>query len=70
MAWSDVRRVIISHGQIKLSPLAEATRLDPFRGVLLRPVGDNSETVLAYIRQHVPDSASVEDLTQRLSNHE
>lgn len=47
--WGDVRRVVEDDGGVKLSPLAEASRIAPFRGVYLRFSG-NSEAVLGTIR--------------------
>lgn len=54
LEWSRVRRVIDLGDAVRLSPLAKASRLDEFRGVLLRFNGNRDE-VFARInefRQH------------------
>lgn len=48
--WENVRRVVESAEGVLLSPLAAPSRLDAFRGVYLRYVG-NREDVLAKIRE-------------------
>ena len=50
MEWSDVKRVIVGKDYVKLSPLPEAGRLDPFRGILLKSDGANQESVLEAIK--------------------
>jgi hypothetical protein len=50
--WSDVKRVVTSEQGWKLSPLAEETRLSPFRGVYLR-LPPEPEPVQNYVRSHV-----------------
>ena len=48
--WESVKRLLPQPGGIRLSPLEKASRLDEFRGVLLRFSG-NEEAVLAKIRE-------------------
>jgi hypothetical protein len=48
--WADVKRMTEDQKGVKLSPLAENSRLEPFRGVYLRFAG-NQDEVLAKIRQ-------------------
>lgn len=45
MEWSEVRRVVIGSAGIKLSPLADSSRMSAFRGVFLR-YGDQSQAEL------------------------
>jgi hypothetical protein len=54
--WSAIKRVIEGDGGVKLSPLAQATRLAAFRGVFLR-YSDNREIVIEYISKYGGDSA-------------
>lgn len=50
--WGDVRRVTITKGGVKLSPLEDATsRLEPFRGVFLKVNEENREQVLESVRK-------------------
>ncbi len=48
--WSSVKRLLPLSGGIRLSPLEKSSRLDDFRGVLLRFSG-NEEAVLAKIAE-------------------
>lgn len=48
--WESVKRLLPQPGGIRLSPLEKSSRLDEFRGVLLRFSG-NEEAVLAKIRE-------------------
>jgi len=56
--WSDVKRVLRDGLTLRLSPLARASRLDSFRGVVLRPGPDDSrcsqERLVALIRERAP----------------
>lgn len=52
IAWDEVKRVDIQENQIKLSPLAQEGRLDPFRGVTLRTNGENAEKVRALVKSY------------------
>jgi hypothetical protein len=51
LAWRDVRRALLYHDGVRLSPLGRASRLDAFRGVYLRFAQDGQagdrESVLA-----------------------
>jgi hypothetical protein len=53
--WESVRRLLGGRSAVKLSPLAADSRLEPFRGVLLRfaPEGEpgDRESVLRIIRE-------------------
>lgn len=50
MRWENVRRTIPVEGGIRLSPLESPSRLDAFRGVLLRFSG-NEDAVLVKIAE-------------------
>lgn len=59
--WSEVRRVVPVKGGVLLTPLPVASRLDAFRGVLIRfalreEKGNRSE-VMAWIESHSPASS-------------
>lgn len=65
LPWSAVRRVIDAGDSVRLSPFRRPSRLDAFRGVLIRfgshgSSGDR-EAVMAIVRQMVPRSASEAD---------
>lgn len=55
MEWGEVRRVIVSQDNLRLSPLKEAGRLDPFRGVVLKFADNNREVVLRVVRERCAD---------------
>lgn len=55
MAWEDVKRVLEEADGVKLSPLAEPGRLDPFRGVKLRFGTELREKVYDTIRRYCPN---------------
>lgn len=55
MEWTEVKRVILGSDYVKLSPLAEAGRLDPFRGILLKLDESTKEPVLEIIRARCGD---------------
>jgi hypothetical protein len=55
MTWDQVKRVIVGTDSVKLSPLPEAGKMDPFRGVTLRFTSDNREEALGAIRRNLPD---------------
>ncbi len=50
MEWDQVKRVTISGNLIRVSPLAEMTSLEPFRGVLLRTLPEERDHVLEFVR--------------------
>lgn len=56
--WSDVKRVLRDGVTLRLSPLSRASRLDSFRGVVLRPGPDDShcsqERLMSIIRERAP----------------
>lgn len=59
--WDEVKRVLAGEHGIKLSPLQSASRLDPFRGVLLRfreQDGISRERLLELIRERRPEAFS------------
>lgn len=58
--WEAVKRIEVDADRAKLSPLAEDTRLSPFRGVTLRFDGDPEE-VLAEVRRRAPSDARFVD---------
>jgi len=58
IAWPNVRRVLMGRVALKLSPLPMESRLEAFRGVLLRfaPDGEpgSREEVLRIVKKKVP----------------
>jgi hypothetical protein len=54
IAWADVKRVMKDGHTIKLSPLETASRVDPFRGVLLKMLPELGEEVAGFIRRFTP----------------
>lgn len=54
IAWEDIKRVIPDAKGVKLSPLAEDTRMAPFRGVYLR-FEENEQEVMSRIRAKLND---------------
>lgn len=56
MEWAEVQRVIVGPEYVKLSPLPEAGRLDPFRGILLKFDGENREQVIEAVRERCQDN--------------
>lgn len=54
--WDKVKRIVLDEEGAKVSPLADSSRLAPFRGVLLRFAGNREEVEKALHRfagQHV-----------------
>jgi hypothetical protein len=49
--WKDVKRAAVTQIGIKLSPLEEATRLAPFRGVFLRFGREDRERIELAVRR-------------------
>lgn len=49
--WFRVNRVIVNGRSIRLSPLKNGTRMEEFRGVLLRTLPSNHEEVLQMIQK-------------------
>jgi hypothetical protein len=45
MAWEEVRSCYVSSSALKLSPFSRRTRLDAFRGVVLRFAGNRDEVI-------------------------
>jgi hypothetical protein len=62
MSWDQVKRVVVSKNSVKLTPLAGASPLDPFRGVRLMTTQDNREQVLSFVRGHVPEGADFQSI--------
>jgi hypothetical protein len=60
--WKEVRRVVRGDREVTLSPLAEDSRLAPFRGVTLRYGALGAEAVLAAIEKFRPDASRGEDV--------
>ena len=52
IAWSEVKRVQTNGDVIRVSPLPESTRLEQFRGVLLRPTAENRDHVIECLRNN------------------
>jgi hypothetical protein len=53
--WVDVKRVVVEGADILLSPLDEATRMDAFRGVVLKTTPENREQVIEAVKAHIGD---------------
>ena len=49
--WGAVRRVAVGREGVFLSPFAEPSRLDSFRGTLLRFAG-NGDEVVSFVQRH------------------
>jgi len=49
--WNRVKRVILLGNSIRLSPLAETSRMETFRGVLLRAPRAEIQNLLAEIQK-------------------
>ncbi|MFY9233795.1 MAG: hypothetical protein WAO58_04965 [Fimbriimonadaceae bacterium] len=45
--WSNVKRILLDADGAKISPLAESSRLGPFRGVYLRFAGNREQVIEA-----------------------
>jgi hypothetical protein len=60
MRWADVKRVVVGVRTVRLSPLVAQSRLEPFRGVLLKTEAGNHSEVLEFVRQRCPDGVSIE----------
>lgn len=61
IAWTDVKRLLISESSVTLSPLAKPSRLDSFRGVTLRFTDSDSfkkDEILAEIEAQVAQARS------------
>ncbi len=56
MEWSEVKRVVVSDTELKLSPLEQATTMDAFRGVSLKFGKTNRDSVLACMRRFYADA--------------
>jgi len=56
VAWPEVRRVSVGRQGVFLSPFARPSRLDSFRGALLRFAGNADEVVSFVQRRAVSDS--------------
>jgi hypothetical protein len=59
MEWSAVKRVIVKGSQIRLSPLPAESRMDAFRGVLLRTNPEVRENVLKTISERCKEDVRV-----------
>jgi len=56
MDWTDVRSVSVGSRGVFLSPFDGPSRLDSFRGVLLRFANNNSDEVVKFVRDKVPNA--------------
>jgi len=50
IAWEEVRSVYVAESGLKLSPFSRRTRLDAFRGLVLRFAG-NREAVIRIVKE-------------------
>ena len=68
MKWSEVKRLLIGDRDVVLTPLAKPSRLDEFRGVVVRFATDNEvgdrASVLAFIRAAKPELFGVENMNE------
>jgi hypothetical protein len=58
--WDEVKRVTLLSDGVKLSPLERVSRLEPFRGVLLRYANNREEVLAAIERYGGPNFGSLE----------
>lgn len=58
--WDEVKRVTLLADGVKLSPLERESRLEPFRGVLLRYSNNQAEVLAALERYGGPRFGSLE----------
>ncbi len=63
LKWADVKRVMVGPRSIRLSPLSQPSRLDSFRGVLLKTEPVNHSEVLEFVRRHCPADSVTETLS-------
>ena len=68
LKWSEVKRVLIGSKDVVLTPLPVPSRLDEFRGVVIRfaangQTGDR-ESVLGYIREVKPELLGAENANE------
>ncbi len=61
LTWSQVRAVHRGPDGVKLSTLARAGWLEPYRGVYL-PCGDRCDEVLGWVTRHVAGAADPEEV--------
>lgn len=52
IGWDRVKRISINDSGILISPLAQSSRLDAFRGVYLSFDQDNREHILAIVKRY------------------
>ena len=62
MSWDQVKRVVVSNNSVRLTPLADPSPLDPFRGVRLMTTRENREQVLSFVRGHVPEGVDFQSI--------
>jgi hypothetical protein len=52
IAWEDVKRIVVGENEVKVSPLLDgSSRLDAFRGVILKLNEDNRVQVIEAVRK-------------------
>jgi hypothetical protein len=51
--WADVKRVVVEGSDILISPLSEATKMDAFRGIVLKTKPENRDEVIQAIRGYL-----------------
>jgi len=54
--WAEVHSVCVGPKGVFLSPFEKPSRLDSFRGVLLRYSNNNSDEVVEFVRDKVPNA--------------
>lgn len=55
MEWVEVKRAAITPDGVRLSPLATPSKLEPFRGMLLRFDSATRDSVIAFVQRNLPD---------------
>lgn len=58
--WSDLRSFYTDKNGVLLSPFAEPSRLENFRGLYLI-FNDNKDEVVAFIKQYIPESEQTDE---------
>ena len=56
VSWSEVRSICEGPKGLFLSPYEKPSSLDSFRGILLRYSNDNSDEVVKFVRDKVPNA--------------
>ena len=68
LKWDEVKRILVGTKDVVLTPLATPSRLDEFRGVLVRFADDGQpgdrESVLEFIRMKKPELVGASNLNE------